>query len=119
MALQPLPNLPPFVQLRELSRKVHADACVEIETNYYSVPSEFVDKLVSIQIIGSELKIIYKDLVIAEHCLSQGIRQRVLVREHLKGIVGAHKTVILPKERQSSELLRPLEEYEAIAGGGW
>lgn len=118
-ALQPLPNLPSFVQLRELSRRVHADACVEVDTNHYSVPSEFVDKFVTIQIFERELKIMHKGLLIAQHHLTEGRRQRVLVREHLKGIVGVSKTVVLPEERSSSELLRPLAEYEEVAGGGW
>lgn len=117
--LQPLPNLPSFVQIRELSRRVHADACIEIETNYYSVPSEFVDKLVTVQIFERDLKIVHNGLLIAQHYLTEGRRQRVLVREHLKGIIGGSKTVTLPEERNSSELLRPLAEYEEAVGGGW
>ena len=78
-----------------------------------------MDKFLACQILERELKIMYKGLLIAQHRLTEGRRQRVLVREHLRGIVGAFKTVVLPKERESSELLRPLAEYEEAVGGGW
>lgn len=116
--LQNLPNQPSFMQMRELSRRVHTDSCVEFETNCYSVPSDYVGKLVLIQVSGKELKVVHNEKVIAQHDLSEGRRQRSVVRDHLKGIIGA-KTVPLSKERASSELLRPLEEYERAAGGGW
>ncbi len=37
-ALRPLNGRPPFRQLRELSRRVQNDACVDVDTNHYSVP---------------------------------------------------------------------------------
>jgi len=57
--------------------------------------------------------------LVAQHALSEGRRQRVIILDHLKGIVGASKTDILSDERCESELLRPFEEYEQIVGGGW
>lgn len=116
--LQILPNHPSFMQLREFSRRVHTDSCIEFETNWYSVPSEYVDKLVTIQVFEKDLKVMHNGEVIAHHNLSEGRRQRNVVFDHLKGIVGA-KTVYLSKERVSFELLRPLDEYEKVAGGGW
>ncbi len=37
-ALRPLNGRPPFRQMRELSRRVQTDACVDLDTNHYSVP---------------------------------------------------------------------------------
>lgn len=37
-ALRPLSGRPPFRQIRELTRVVQADGCVELDTNRYSVP---------------------------------------------------------------------------------
>jgi hypothetical protein len=35
--LRPLNGRPPFQQMREVVRRVHSDACVEVATNRYSV----------------------------------------------------------------------------------
>ena len=37
-ALRPLAGRPPFRQVRELTRRVQNDGCVELDTNHYSVP---------------------------------------------------------------------------------
>jgi len=37
-ALRPLNGRPPFRQMRELTRRVQNDACVDVDTNHYSVP---------------------------------------------------------------------------------
>ena len=37
-ALRPLSGRPPFRQMRELTRRVQNDACVDVDTNHYSVP---------------------------------------------------------------------------------
>ena len=37
-ALRPLAGRPPFRQLRELTRRVQNDGCVDVDTNHYSVP---------------------------------------------------------------------------------
>ncbi len=36
-ALRPLDGRPPFRQVRELTRRVHNDGCVDVDTNHYSV----------------------------------------------------------------------------------
>lgn len=121
-ALKPLFQKPSFVQLRELSRKVHADACIEFETNHYSVPSNLVGKEVSVQVNDNFLKIFFNRLEVACHPLHEGRRKWMVKSEHLKGIVGAfcqHKTGESVAVKKSSELLRPLTEYEMAAGGRW
>ena len=41
-ALRPLNGRPPFRQLRELTRRVQNDACVDVDTNHYSVPWKLI-----------------------------------------------------------------------------
>ena len=36
--LRALGNRPPFGQLRELTRRVQNDGCIDVDTNHYSVP---------------------------------------------------------------------------------
>lgn len=54
---------------------------------------------------------------------SNGIRQRIIDRRHLEGIVGitkpdrSPKSVPTPPPEPKGELLRPLPAYEAVAGG--
>ena len=62
---------------------------------------------------------------------SAGRRERAVDRAHLHGIVPCRTRRILPGDRTSCrmlraaclaaviELLRPLAEYEQVAGGGW
>lgn len=123
-ALKLMSQKPSFVQIRELSRKVHSDACIEFETNHYSVPSNLVSKEVLVRVDDNFLKIFYNRIEVACHPIHEGRKKQVIKPEHLKGIVGAsflqQKTSeSLEEIRRSSELLRPLTEYEVAAGGRW
>jgi transposase len=42
VALKPLNGRPPFRQLREVTRRVRADSCIDLDTNHYSVPWRLV-----------------------------------------------------------------------------
>ena len=120
--LQPLKGKPPFYLGREVQRSVHTDACIEIDTNFYSVPWHLIKKEVTAQLTETEVKILYGADEVARHPVCIGERQRSINSHHLKGIVGADwcmKTVIPNASIKSAELLRPLTEYEAITGGGW
>jgi hypothetical protein len=44
---------------------------------------------------------------------------RITDRAHLAGLVGAEPTQEAPASTSPPALLRPLAEYEAVAGGGW
>ena len=47
-ALRPLNGRPPFRQLRELTRRVQNDACVDVDTNHYSVPWRLIGAEVTV-----------------------------------------------------------------------
>jgi transposase len=126
-ALRPLNGRPPFRQLRELTRRVQNDACVDIDTNHYSVPWKLIGAEVTVQVGGGQIRIHHAGTEVACHNARLGRRERAVDRAHLDGIVpcrpdaasNAAAAVTLPALLTGIELLRPLAEYEQAAGGGW
>jgi transposase len=127
-ALRPLNGRPPFRQLRELSRRVQNDACVEVDTNHYSVPWRLIGAEVSVAVSGEQIRIHHAGAEVACHDRRLGRRERAVNRAHLHGIVprpcdlpgDAAVAVTAPCPMPPGiELLRPLTEYEQVAGGGW
>jgi transposase len=127
-ALRPLNGRPPFRQLRELSRKVQNDACVDVDTNHYSVPWKLIGAEVTVQVSGSQIRIRHAGTEVACHDKRLGRHERVVDRVHLHGIVPLARNLQSGPEPDAtapdllstgSDLLRPLAEYEQVAGGGW
>jgi transposase len=126
-ALKPLAGKPPFVQDRELSRRVHSDACVEVDTNRYSVPWQWIGHQVRVLVAGQQVRIYHREQELAVHAQSAGRRQRSIQPAHLEGIVGAWPerqrpaapAGALPPPPAAGELQRPLSDYETLLGGGW
>ena len=118
-ALRPLRGRPPFHWTRELTRQVHADGCVEVDTNHYSVPWRLIGETVTVQVIDDHLRSVRGGIEVARHAVSAGRRQWVIDPAHLTGVVGAPAGVSPVEATAPPALLRPLAEYEAVAGGGW
>jgi len=127
-ALRPLPAKAPFLQVRELSRRVHTDACIELDTNRYSVPWRLIGESVSVLVAERQVRVLYAGQEVACHAQSPLRRASVIDRRHLAGIVGASSAGVswLPRTAPApapapvpAELLRPLEQYEAALGGSW
>jgi len=121
-ALRALEGRTTFQPLRECVRRVHADACVELETNRYSVPWRLIGEWVTV-LVNEQVRITHAGQEVAVHARMAGQRRASIQREHLLGIVG---TEVRPKPSAVDmlatawpELLRPLQEYEALTGGGW
>jgi transposase len=118
-ALRPLEGRMSFEPIRECVRRVHADACIEVETNRYSVPWRLIGECVTV-LVGEQVRILHAGQEVAEHARLCGQRRHSIQREHLLGIVGSG---VRPQPSAagatSSELLRPLHEYEALTGGAW
>ena len=87
-ALRPLPNKAPFLQVRELVRRVHTDACIELDTNRYSVPWKLIGEQVSVVVADREVQVLYAGQEVARHAQSPLRRSNVIERAHLAGIVG-------------------------------
>ena len=125
-ALRPLNGRPPFRQLREFSRQVQNDACVDVDTNHYSVPWRLIGAEVSVMVGGGQVCIHHAGVEVACHDRRLGRRERAVDRGHLHGIVahqpdlpssgGVLRLLPIPS---AIELLRPLAEYEQVTGGGW
>ena len=134
-ALRLLNGRPPFRQLRELTRRVQVeprgspenDACVDVDTNHYSVPWRLIGAEVSVAVSGAKVRIHHAGAEVACHDKRLGRRERAVDRAHLHGIVSGRRengdtraaTALLQAPLPGPELLRPLAEYEQVAGGGW
>ena len=128
-ALIPLAAKAPFLQVRELSRRVHTDACIELDTNRYSVPWKLIGETVTVVVAERQVRVLYAGQEVACHAQNAGRRTSIIERSHLVGIVGAHlvgvswlarpNAAAAPSPAAPAELLRPLAEYETALGGGW
>jgi transposase len=125
-ALKPLAARAPFLQVRELTRRVHTDACIELDTNRYSVPWRLIGESVTVIVSERQVRVLYAGQEVACHAQSPLRRASVIERAHLAGIVGASfaglswlpRPSVAPAEIPAA-LLRPLEQYEAALGGAW
>ncbi len=127
-ALRPLDGRPSFRQMRELTRRVQNDACVDVDTNHYSVPWTLIGASVSVVVSGGEVRIRHAGAEVARHEQRRGRRERAVDRAHLHGVLarcpdgtdqsGAVASVPSPT-LPGTDLLRPLSEYEQAAGGTW
>jgi transposase len=125
-ALKPLPAKAPFLQVRELTRRVHTDACIELDTNRYSVPWKLIGESVTVIVAERQVRVLYAGQEVACHAQSPLRRATVIDRRHLAGIVGANMAGVSwlprtppPPPPVPAELLRPLAQYEAALGGAW
>ena len=119
-ALKPLDGRTPFRQLRDLLRKVQADCTVEVDTNSDSVPWRFIGESVQVVVDDGRIRISHDGQEIAVHAETTGRRQRIVDRAHFHGVAGtARPSAPEPPVDVEPALLRPLAEYEQIAGGAW
>lgn len=119
-ALRPLGGRAPFGQLRDLVRKVRPDCAIDLDTNSYSVPWRLVGETVQVVVLAGRVIVRHAGEVVADHPVCDGRRQRIVDRAHLAGLVGSEiPPVALSQPAPPPALLRPLAEYEAVAGGGW
>ena len=121
-SLRPLEGRTTFQPLRECVRRVHADACIELETNRYSVPWRLIGEAVTVQ-VNDQVRVLHAGEEVAVHGRLAGQRRASIQRAHLIGVVGADPRpkphgVEVPAAAPPA-LLRPLQEYEALTGGAW
>jgi transposase len=104
--LRSLRDRPPFLRERELVRRVHNDACVEVDANWYSVPWRLVGTTVTVRVRDDALRILHGGRMIAEHARVAGRRQRVVDAAHWDGLTPS------PREPEATEVGPPPAEFE-------
>jgi transposase len=114
LALHPLADRPSFTLRRTLTRRVQSDACVEVDTNHYSVPYRHIGHEVTVDVVNDEVVVSYAGSEIARHRVEGGRRQWIVEPSHLEGVV---RTPAVEEAPAESELLRPLAIYEQAVGG--
>jgi len=119
-ALRPVAGRPPFAQTRELIRVVSADCSVEVDTNSYSVPWRLLGERVRVAVTGDMLRVSHAGAEVAVHALRRGRKERAVEAAHFAGVTGGPRIAQpTPSTEVAASLLRPLAEYEAVAGGAW
>lgn len=114
--LRSVAGLVPFVQVRELVRRVNAEGCIELDTNAYSVPWRLIGEVVSVVVSEAVVSVHHGGEEVARHAQLAGSRGRQIERSHLMGGAAPAPATEAPA---TDALLRPLAEYEALVGGGW
>ena len=116
--LAPCAGQPPFGQLRDLIRTVHADCAVTVDTNAYSVPWRLIGERVQVVVSGGRVRVHHGQELVAEHDEHRGRHARIVERSHLDGInTGPRAGAEQVTGATEPALLRPLDEYAALAGG--
>jgi transposase len=120
-ALKPLDGRPPFVQLRRLVRRVQSDCAVAVDANSYSAPWRFIGESVEVVVSDGHVRIRHAGAEVAVHAEAAGRHQRIVDPAHFHGVAGTARPVAASETPPMVEpaLLRPLAEYESVAGGGW
>jgi hypothetical protein len=124
-ALRPIAGVPPFHALRELIRRVGSDCTVEIDGNAYSVPWRLIGDNVLARVTNELVRLHHAGREVAVHGILSGRRQRAIDPAHYAGIAGSNGRFApnppLSESRDGTpaSLLRPLGEYEALAGGSF
>jgi transposase len=126
-ALQPLVDRPSFRACRTLERRVRNDCAVEVDGNAYSVPWRLIGERVEVVVSASQVRVRHGAGEVAIHQRVEGRRQRVIDTNHLAGVAGTDGRPVhrAPTPANDPEppplpvLLRPLADYEALAGGAF
>ena len=119
-ALRPIAGVSPFAAARELVRKVQADCAIEVDGSAYSVPWRLIGETVRVVIAGDRLRINHAGREVAMHERCSGRFERRIDPLHFAGVVGFGSKAIVAAPVAigiDAELLRPLSEYERLAGG--
>ena len=101
------------------SGRVHADCAVVVDTNAYSVPWRLICERVTVLVSGGRVRVHHGPTVVAEHAEHTGRHARITDRAHLDGVAGGPRPAETEAVRPTPELLRPLDEYAAVAGGSF
>lgn len=121
-ALTPCADLNPYQVTHSTSRTVGTEALVRYETNDYSVPARWVGTRVSVDAGDQVIIIRAADLVIAQHPIAVGRRQRVESPGHVRERWALSVPTIPPAPPKGCHVtftqavqVRPLSVYAEVA----
>jgi len=126
--LKPVAGVPPFLAARDLVRRVSSDCAVEVDGNAYSVPWRLIGERVSVTVADGTVRVSHAGCEVARHPVRAGRHGRVVDPAHFAGVAGASGGIRAAGPGAAAgtgavpvdpALLRPLAEYEAVAGGAW
>ena len=112
-ALRPVGSHPAYHHVRRFDRRVTGDCRIELDTNRYSVPYQLVGRTVEVQLESGELTVRYRGELVATHAVAVGRHVIVEDPRHIEGLVRRTRA-----GKEHGELQRPLEDYQAVVGGG-
>jgi hypothetical protein len=118
-ALRPLAERPSYRVGRSLIRKVHSDACIALDGKRYSVPWRLIGAEVRAEVCRGDLRIRCGEREVACHGELSGRRLQSLDPAHLEGVVDRRPAETVAAAASTPALLRPLSEYQELAGGAW
>jgi hypothetical protein len=73
---------------------------------------------VRVVVADGRIRVHHAGVEVAAHAETTGRHQRITDPAHFHGVAGLTRPVALPAVPEPA-LLRPLAEYERVAGGGW
>jgi hypothetical protein len=111
-ALRPFGNHPSYLRVRHMTRKVASDGRIDVDTNRYSVPPQFIGATLDVVIESDTLQVLFEDRVLAEHAIHPGRHQ--IIEDPGHAVSYREGKAFLGKP---SEICRPLSHYAAIVGG--
>ena len=111
-SLQPLPKVP-YQALLALERKINREGMVAYNGNSYSIPDGTRSRIVELQVLPLELRVIDQGQVIATHGIVDGKGCRVVDPTHRKARPAA--LIETGDALQSASVTpRPLDFYQAV-----
>lgn len=113
-ALQPLPHIP-YQALLGIERKVNREGMIAYRSNWYSIPDECDSRIVEVQVLPFELRIVNRGEVIARHDIVSGKGERIINPLHRKvrylSQIEASESSL---QDTQAALRRPLAIYQAV-----
>jgi transposase len=118
--LTPLKNRPAYQIKQPTLRKVAVDSMVNLESNRYSVPWQYVGQTLEVRKQGDLIQFYSKDSMIAVHEQANGRHQTQMNPAHYHGLYGHKQPQSGHKQEGAAPavMVRPLAVYEQLAAGG-